>query len=104
LGFPTANLEAAGLVLPPTGVYAARARAAGREHRAVVNIGSRPTVRPGAPLRVEAHLLDFAADLYDQELEITFTGKLRDETKFASLDELKAQIARDIAAAEARFY
>jgi riboflavin kinase/FMN adenylyltransferase len=104
LGFPTANLEVTGLALPPGGVYAAHALAGGKTHRAVVNIGTRPTLKNPAPhLRVEAHLLDFTGDLYGQELEIVFEEKLREEKKFASLEELKAQIARDIAEAEKRF-
>jgi riboflavin kinase / FMN adenylyltransferase len=104
LGFPTANLEVAGLALPPNGVYAAHAQAGGRAHRAVVNIGTRPTLKNPTPqLRVEAHLLDFAGDLYGQELEIVFGEKLREEKKFASLEGLKAQIARDIAEAVKRF-
>jgi riboflavin kinase / FMN adenylyltransferase len=104
LGFPTANLEVSGLVLPPTGVYAAQARIAGKLHRAVVNIGSRPTLQnPKPQLRVEAHLLDFTADLYGQELELFFVEKLRDEKKFPSLAELRDQIARDIAEAQLRF-
>lgn len=103
LGFPTANLDTAGLLLPPNGVYAARATAGGRAHRAVVNIGVRPTVAPAAAAQVEAHLLDFDADLYGQELEITFIEKLRDERKFPSLDALKTQIAADISAARALF-
>jgi riboflavin kinase/FMN adenylyltransferase len=104
LGFPTANLEVAGLALPPNGVYAAQALAQGQSHRAVVNIGIRPTLKnPPPQLRVEAHLLNFAGDLYGRELEIVFGEKLRDEKKFASLEELKAQIARDIEEAGKRF-
>jgi riboflavin kinase/FMN adenylyltransferase len=127
LGFPTANLEVTGLVLPPNGVYAAHVtrrtgvapvsnhtpaqaecvlgnrRDACPTHPAVLNIGHRPTIAnlTAAP-RVEVHLLDFQGDLYGQELEVTFAGKLRDEKRFASLDELKTQIARDIAAAKQR--
>lgn len=129
LGFPTANLDTPGMLLPPNGVYAAHVcrkagvalasdfqlsvqaetenageRDAGPAHRAVLNIGVRPTVSQSAPApRVEVHLLDFNAELYGQELEVTFIDKLRDERKFASLDELKAQIARDIAAAREHF-
>ena len=130
LGFPTANLDAAGLVLPPNGVYAVHvscrtgvapvsnqspAQAEQNDgdrrdacptttHRAALNIGFRPTVVSAAPqLRVEAHLLDFSGDLYGQELEIEMGGKLRDEKKFSSLDELKAQISRDVAEAGRRF-
>jgi riboflavin kinase / FMN adenylyltransferase len=104
LGFPTANLDVTGLALPPGGVYAAQAIAEGCTHHAAVNIGTRPTVSAVAPqLRVEAHLLDFDGDLYGQEIEIIFGDKLRDERKFSSVGELKAQIARDIAEARNRF-
>jgi riboflavin kinase/FMN adenylyltransferase len=104
LGFPTANIEVTGLALPPGGVYAAQAQTGGRFYRAAVNIGTRPTLRNPAPvLRVEAHLLDFTGDLYGQELEFVFREKLRDEQKFSSLDELKAQIARDIVETAKRF-
>jgi len=104
LGFPTANLDAAGLALPPSGVYAIHAIVSGKTHRAVLNIGTRPTLgEPNPPLRVEAHLLDFNGELYGQELEIVFAEKLRDEKKFPSVDELKAQIARDIERAKSLF-
>ena len=97
LGYPTANLDARGLVLPPNGVYAVHANANGKLFRAVLNIGVRPTVSSGAVLPgVEAHLLEFQGDLYGEELEITFVGKLRDEQKFPSVEALKEQIARDI--------
>lgn len=103
LGFPTANLDTAGLVLPPNGVYAARAIVGGKAYRAVLNIGLRPTVQSSNPQpRVEVHLLDFSGQLHGEELEVTFAGKLREERKFASLEELKAQIARDVAEAEQR--
>jgi riboflavin kinase / FMN adenylyltransferase len=104
LGFPTANLETAGLALPPTGVYAVHAEAGGRSFRAVLNIGCRPTLQNPAPqLRVEAHLVDFHGDLYGQELEVVFVEKLREEQKFGSLAELRGQIARDILEAQLRF-
>ena len=104
LGYPTANVDARGLVLPPKGVYAAHARVGGRTHRAVVNIGVRPTVSSAAStLQVEAHLPGFEGDLYGTELELTFIGKLRDEQKFPSLEELKSQIARDIEQARRLF-
>ncbi len=104
LGFPTANLDVTGLLAPPNGVYAVHAQVHGQSHRAVVNIGCRPTLQQPAPqLRVEAHLLDFHGDLYGEEMEIIFREKLRDEEKFASLDLLKEQIARDIARARTRF-
>jgi riboflavin kinase/FMN adenylyltransferase len=101
---PTANLDTTGLVLPPAGVYAAHASVRGQQWQAAVNVGCRPTValQPGA-VQVEAHLLDFTGELYGEDMEIAFVQKLRDEHKFASLDELKSQIARDLATARAVF-
>jgi riboflavin kinase/FMN adenylyltransferase len=98
LGFPTANLDIDGLVLPPNGVYAAVTRNEGRLYRAALNIGVRPTVAAGRQQRVEAHLLDFDGDLYGRELEIEIGEKLREEKKFGSPRELKEQITKDIAA------
>jgi riboflavin kinase / FMN adenylyltransferase len=104
LGFPTANLDVTGLVLPSSGVYVAQVKASGSLHRAVVNIGSRPTLQsPQSQLRVEAHLLEFNGDLYGKTLEIIFVAKLRDEKKFPSLGELRDQIARDISKAQSEF-
>jgi riboflavin kinase/FMN adenylyltransferase len=99
LGFPTANLDVTGLVLPPNGVYAASTHWQGHFYRAALNIGVRPTVASAQPeLRVEAHLLDFSGDLYGTELEVEISAKLRAEQRFASPDELRQQIARDVAA------
>lgn len=127
LGFPTANLDTTGLLLPPNGVYAAHAqcrpgvapvsdqtpalgnecdgdrREAGPAHRAVLNIGCRPTLQQSTPEpRLEVHLLDFSGELYGEELEVTFADKLREERRFANLDALKSQIAQDIADARSR--
>jgi riboflavin kinase/FMN adenylyltransferase len=103
LGFPTANLEVGGLVLPPHGVYAATASSgelAAECFKAVVNIGYRPTLGQAHPsLRVEAHLLDFDGNLYGETLDLTLHRVIRAETKFPSLDALKQQIAIDVAAA-----
>ena len=98
LGFPTANLDVAGLALPPTGVYAAHAGILDYTYRAVVNIGYRPTLLHLAPppLRVEAHLLDFKGNLLGSEMEVTFVEKLRNEKRFSSLAKLRSQISRDI--------
>jgi riboflavin kinase/FMN adenylyltransferase len=104
LGFPTANLDFAGLILPPNGVYAAHADVAGQTYRAAVNIGVRPTIKHSTPqLHVEAHLLDFSGELYGKEMELTFVEKLRDEQKFPSPQALKQQIQRDLAAARRLF-
>ena len=99
LGFPTANLDVTGLVLPPSGVYAGRARVRQKSYRVALNLGFRPTVVSAAPqLRAEAHLLDFDGDLYGAELEVEVGERLRDEKKFDSTAELRAQIERDVVA------
>jgi len=97
LGFPTANLNVAGLVLPPSGVFAAQAHHRNRHYPAVMNIGVRPTLQhPQPTLRVEVHLLDYRGDLYGEELEVTLVARIRDEQRFSSLEALRAQIALDI--------
>ena len=99
LGFPTANLDVANLILPPNGVYCGVTQIDKKFFRVALNIGLRPTIaQPHPQLRVEAHLLDFSGDLYGRELELEVGEKLRDEKKFASPAELREQIARDIAA------
>jgi riboflavin kinase/FMN adenylyltransferase len=97
LGVPTANVDVGGLVLPPFGVYAGHAAVQGQLFSAAVNIGLRPTLQGAAPrTQVEAHLLDFAGDIYGEEMELTLVEKLRDEQKFDSLEALRQQILRDI--------
>jgi riboflavin kinase/FMN adenylyltransferase len=104
LGFPTANLDVRGLVVPPNGVYATETWWRGAAHPSVTNIGLRPTLREPAPtLQVETHLLDFQGDLYGQELGLRFEARLREERQFASLAELEAQITQDAAAARRHF-
>ena len=104
LGFPTANLDTSGLLLPPNGVYAVHAMTEGIVHRAVVNIGFRPTLqKPEPQLRVEAHLLDYTSDLYGREVELTFVEKIREEQRFPSIEALQLQIAQDIARATNSF-
>ena len=103
LGFPTANLDATGLVLPPNGVYSGCTKLAGQVCHVALNIGLRPTLASATPqLRVEAHLLDFDGNLYGTEVEVEIGEKLRDEQKFASPAELRVQIARDIAQVRSR--
>jgi riboflavin kinase / FMN adenylyltransferase len=103
LGFPTANLDAANLILPPNGVYSGCAKLKEQLYHVALNIGLRPTIASAKPqLRVEAHLLDFDGQLYGEELEVEIGEKLRDEQKFASPAELREQIARDIARVRAQ--
>lgn len=98
IGFPTANINPGPRrQLPAEGVYAATAILPdGSEYPAVVNIGRRPTVIDNGHLRLEAHLHGFAGDLYGSRLRLRFISRLRPERRFASLDELKSQIAADL--------
>ena len=96
LGFPTANIRLnSAKQLPAGGVYCVVAQVNGVEYKALANIGTNPTVG-NDHLSLEVHLLGFQGDLYGQSLTISFQHFLREEKKFASLDELKKQIAEDI--------
>ncbi len=98
IGFPTANLTLDDFLRPAAGVYAVRAgvEQEGRIewHDAVANLGRRPTFG-GSDLRLEAHLFDFTGDLYGRHLRVALIEYLRPERKFAGIEDLKAQIARD---------
>jgi riboflavin kinase/FMN adenylyltransferase len=99
LGIPTANMDVINETLPGGGVYAAWVRVdGGPGRRAVVNIGRRPTFGAG-DLVLEAHLLEFDADLYDRRLRVEFQARLREERAFAGPAALREQIGRDIAEA-----
>lgn len=100
IGFPTANLPLGAHLEPARGVYAVTARLAdGSSVPGVANIGRRPTVNEGLESRVEAHLFDWAGDLYGQELSVALHSFLRAERKFESFDQLRGQIASDAAQA-----
>jgi riboflavin kinase / FMN adenylyltransferase len=93
LGFPTANLVPdAALVAPGHGVYAAFANG----HPAAVNVGVRPTFETGRGLLVEAYLIDFDGDLYGRSLRVAFVKRLRGERRFPSVEDLIAQMHRDV--------
>lgn len=91
LGFPTANLDWQGDP-PAPGVYEVLVEGLGR---AVCNVGKRPTVG-GKDLRVEVHIPGYSGDLYGKKLKVEFVRLIRGEKKFASLEELTAQIKRDL--------
>ncbi|MGI4977485.1 MAG: riboflavin biosynthesis protein RibF, partial [Janthinobacterium lividum] len=100
IGFPTANIALGEHIEPARGVYAITARLPdGPTIPGVANIGRRPTVATGTESRVEAHLFDFAGDLYGQHVSIALHAFLRDERRFDGLDALRAQIALDAAQA-----
>jgi riboflavin kinase / FMN adenylyltransferase len=93
LGFPTANVVPDDrLAVPGHGVYAAWAHG----HPAAVNVGVRPTFDTGRGLLVEAYLLDFSEDLYGETLRVAFVERLRGERRFDSVDDLVAQMHRDV--------
>lgn len=98
IGIPTANVDVLlDKAVPANGVYACWVTARGEKHKAVTNIGVRPTFTTGEVVpRVEAHLLDFDADLYDQTITVEFVERLRGEQKFSGIDALLAQIKLDI--------
>ena len=99
LGFPTANLVPdSALVVPDHGIYACRAQVGDVHRIAAVNVGVRPTFQTGRGLLVEAYLLDFDGDLYDQELRLEFLQRLRGEKRFDSVDALVEQMHRDVEA------
>jgi riboflavin kinase/FMN adenylyltransferase len=101
LGFPTANVRPDVDFYPRMGVYVCdvtRVGLVGPKLRAVMNVGINRTFVEGdhQPIKAEVHILDFSEDLYGQTLKIEFCSFLRDEKRFASLDELKKQIAADV--------
>lgn len=102
LGFPTANINLHRRVSPVRGVFAVRVWGLGPEPRpGVANIGTRPTLAGVPRTLLEVHLFDFAADLYGAQVQVEPVGRLRDEQRFASVDALRRQIARDAEQARA---
>lgn len=95
IGFPTANLDEVAAVLPGNGVYAVRAEVDGRMWSAAANIGPNPTFGEDAR-KVEIHLIGFSGDLYAKPMAVEFIVRLRETRPFASVNELKDQLHRDI--------
>ena len=97
LGFPTANiLVDADCALPGDGVYVTRAFINGETYKSATNVGRRPTFDPGERM-VEVFVIDYEGDLYGRRMSIEFVERLRDEVRFASPEELAAQIEKDVA-------
>jgi len=100
LGFPTANLEVRKeRVVPADGIYAIYAGLGEERHQGVANVGVRPSFEASGQRTVEVHILDFEEVIYGCDLVVEFVERLRDERRFADVEELKAQIERDIAKA-----
>lgn len=98
IGFPTANIESNDRykLIPCEGVYAISIKVDNKLYKAMLNIGSRPTINLNADKRtIEAHILDFNREIYQQQVTIYFHKHIRSEKKFESLHELKTQLNKD---------
>ncbi len=95
LGFPTANINLYDELCPKTGVYAVIVEWNGKKYNGVANIGYSPTFDDHI-FTVEVHILDFKEDIYGQNIRVDFVKRLRGELKFANIEELSAQIKKDI--------
>jgi riboflavin kinase/FMN adenylyltransferase len=105
LGYPTANVAVpAEICLPAAGIYAGvYERPDGSQWSTAISVGRRPTFYgAGGDLLVEAYLLDFAGDLYGEAARVSFVSHLRDEVAFDTVDELIAQMGRDVAVTRER--
>jgi riboflavin kinase/FMN adenylyltransferase len=103
LGFPTANLQTANELPPPSGVYATTVTIDGIVHASVTNIGTRPTFGESEHPVIEVHIFDYARELYDSTVRLSFMQRLRDERAFADVDALRAQIEADCRSARRLF-
>lgn len=97
IGYPTANVEPewSKKLIPANGVYLVGVQVNEREYFGMMNIGVRPTVTDGTRHVMEVYMFDFSGDLYGKRLRVSFLRKLRDELKFASLQELITQLGKD---------
>lgn len=103
LGFPTANLHPQNRVIPARGVYVTGTLIDGQWRRSVTNVGVRPTFESDTEPSVETFVIDWSGDLYGDVVRVRFLHRLRDERRFNSLEELRAQIQRDVQRAENYF-
>jgi riboflavin kinase / FMN adenylyltransferase len=96
IGVPTANLQPEEELVPRGGVYVGHVRRQGQRLPAVINVGINPTFVDGGVQTIEAHVLDFDADLYGERLTFEFHQRLRAEQRFSGVAELVARIQADI--------
>lgn len=101
IGFPTANLAHwdPDKLIPQNGVYAVRVQLGKDEHLGMLNLGHNPTLGLDESLKIEVHIFDFDDNIYNQPIQVAFCARIREERKFAHLEELKAQLAQDKATA-----
>jgi len=98
MNFPTANIDVADLAHPPVGIYAVLAETAEQSWHGAAYLGYRPTFN-GRTLLLETHLLDDAPDVYDQNMQVSFIQRIREDRKFTGHSDLAEQIAKDCHAA-----
>ncbi len=96
IGFPTANIYTDYPKLLPHGVYITKTTINGIEYNSITNIGKRPTIKENLSETIETHILNFSKNIYNEQIQIKFLKKIRNEEKFNSLEELKSRIKRDI--------
>src|SRR5690606_6684095 len=101
IGFPTANVQTQNefKLIPKNGVYAVFAWVRGKKYGGVMNIGVRPTVE-GKGSTQEVYIIDFTDDIYGETVKVEIVDFIREEQKFNGLDELIAQIKRDVQTSE----
>ena len=98
IGFPTANITPAEKykLIPADGVYAVRAWLQGESYQGMLNIGSRPTVNDDPDRKtIEVHLLDFEKNIYNEQIQVQFVNRLREERKFKDIESLRRQLLVD---------
>ena len=96
IGYPTANIIVGEKykLIPSDGIYAVKVKVAGEVYGGMAYIGTRPTIN-GVTRNIEVNIFDFDKDIYNQPIRMEFYNFVRGDVKFASLDELKAQLAQD---------
>ena len=102
MGFPTANMQLYEplKMVPADGVYAVSVDVLGQRHGGICNIGTRPTVSEGNARTIETNIFGFSGNIYGLDIRIEFVARIRDEHRFASLDDLRHQLEKDRELAE----
>lgn len=102
MGFPTANMQLCEplKMVPADGVYAVCVDVSGQRHRGICNIGTRPTVSEGNVRTIETNIFGFSGNIYGHDIRVGFVARIRDEKRFASLDDLRLQMENDRKIAE----
>lgn len=104
LGFPTVNLiPPPQKLLPPYGVYVTELFVNGKQYNGITNVGRKPTIQGENPVGVETHLFDFKEDIYGKNVSVSFLKWIRPERRFDGIEELRRQVAEDIAHTRAYF-